>query len=118
MPQIFTRTILKFSTLRACDTEELRQRGAGVGRGHQRFTNEEGVEAGAAETDKVGVGREAGFGHGDAVVGDLIDEFEGGFEADFERFEVAVIDADDFGAGGEGAVEFGFSVHFDERFHF
>ena len=37
---------------------------------------------------------------------------------DFESFEVAVVDADDFGAGGEGAVEFGFRVNFDERLHF
>ena len=33
-------------------------------------------------------------------------------------FEIAIVDADDFGAGGEGAVEFGRGVNFDERLHF
>ena len=39
------------------------------------------------------------------------------FRADGERLEVAIVDADDFRAGGEGAVEFLTGVDFDERLH-
>ncbi len=59
-----------------CRAKELRQSNAGIGRGHQGFADEECVEAGSAEADKIGVGLEAGLGDGDAVVGDFVDEFE------------------------------------------
>jgi hypothetical protein len=104
--------------LRACCTEELRQRFTGIRCGHERFPDEEGVEAGVAEADEIGVGGEAGFGNGDTLVGDLIDQCKGSVDSDFESFEVAIVDADDFGAGGEGEIEFGLGVNLDERLHF
>ena len=118
MPQIFTRTRGILILCGGACAEEFCESVAGIGGEHQGFADEKCVETGAAEADKVGVGGEAGLGDGDAVVGDFVDEFERGVEADFERFEVAIVDADDFGAGGESAVEFGLGVNFDERLHF
>jgi hypothetical protein len=62
--------------------EEVEEGRGGIGCGHQVFTDEEGVEADAAEFDEVGVIVEAGFGHGEAVVGNVLDQFEGDFAVD------------------------------------
>ena len=47
----------------------------------------------------------------------MLDQFEGSFDADVESFQVAIVDADDAGVGGEGAVEFRAGVNFHERLH-
>lgn len=47
----------------------------------------------------------------------MLDQLVGSLHADLERFEVAVVDADDAGIGGKGAIEFGAGVNFDEGFH-
>ena len=80
-------------------------------------TDEESVEAGGAEFHEITVGAQARFAYGDAVVRNPADQFEGGFDADGERPEVAIVNPDDARAGGEGAVKFWGGVNFDERFH-
>ena len=97
--------------------EELGEGEGGVGGLHELFADEEGVEACGAEFDEVGVGAEAGFADGDTIIGNVGDEFEGRFAADFESFQVAIIDTDDACGCGEGAIEFSGSVNFDERLH-
>ena len=79
--------------------------------------DEESIETGGAKLNEIVVGAQAGLADGDAFVGNAADQCEGGFDADGERFEIAVVYADDAGAGGEGAVEFRRGVDLDERFH-
>ena len=40
-----------------------------------------------------------------------------GLERDFEGVQIAIVDADDLGAGGDGGVQFARVVHFHERGH-
>jgi len=70
------------------------------------FTDQESVEAGGTEILKIGVGSQAGFGDGQAMVRDLFDQFEGRFHAHRQGFQVAIVDADDAGIRSEGAIEF------------
>src|SRR6266436_5402262 len=51
------------------------------------------------------------------MVWDAIDQFEGSLNASRESLEVAIIHADEARANGEGSIEFGIRVHFDQRFH-
>ena len=80
-------------------TEEGGERGGGVGREHEAGADEEGVVACVAKLEQFGVGADAGFADGDAVVGNFVDEFERSFYANVERFEIAIVDADDFRTG-------------------
>ncbi len=97
--------------------KEFGEGGGGIGREHQAGADEEGVETRGAQFCQFGGGADAGFADGDAVVGYLVDQFERGFDADIERFQIAVVDADDFCAGGDGAREFFAGVNFDHRLH-
>src|SRR6266849_6567862 len=97
--------------------EELGEGGGGVGGLHEVFADEEGIEACGAEFDEVGAGAEAGFTDRDAFIGNVSDEFEGRFAADFESLQVAIVDTDDACGCGEGAIQFSGSVNFDERLH-
>ena len=63
------------------------------------------------------MGAQAGFADGNAVIRNSADQFERCFDAHGERSEVAVVYADDAGAGGESAVELIGSVNLDERLH-
>lgn len=89
----------------------------GIGSEHEVLADEEGVEADGAKILKISVSAQAGFGNGEAVIGNMLDQVVGSLHADIECFEVAVVDADDAGIGGESAIEFGAGVDFDERFH-
>src|SRR6266446_3578726 len=51
------------------------------------------------------------------MVWDAIDQFERSLNASRESLEVAIIHADEARANGEGSIEFGIRVHFDQRFH-
>jgi len=55
---------------------------------------------------------EAGFADGDAIFWDASDQFERSLDADVERLQVAVVDADDAAANGESAAEFLGRVNF------
>src|SRR4029077_9148224 len=81
------------------------------------LADEECVEACFAEFLQVVVGAESGFADGDAIVGDAFDQFEGSLDADVERLQVAVVDANDAAARGDGTVEFIGRVDLDERLH-
>ena len=70
------------------------------------FSNEKGIETGDAQPLQFVMGMKAGFADGDAVFWNTLDEFEGRFGADGERFEVAVVYTDDAGGGVEGASQF------------
>jgi len=78
------------------------------------LADEEGLVAGGAKKADVGVGMDAGLGDLEDAGGHFGGEVEGGFEVDFEVAKVAVVDADDGGAGFEGAVELFGVVDFDE----
>src|ERR1700720_442632 len=81
------------------------------------LADEESVQAGGAQVRKVLVSAETGLADRDTMIGNLLDELEGSFRANGEGFQVAIIYAEDAGAGGEGAIEFGGGVNFDQRLH-
>ncbi len=81
------------------------------------FADEEGVEACAAKFLKIGVGAEAGFGDGEAVIGDVFDQLERSFHTHGEGFQVTIVYAEDAGLGGQSAVELCAGVNFDEGLH-
>ena len=81
------------------------------------FADEKSVEAGDAEFGEVVVSAQTRFADGDAVVGNAVDQLEGSLDAQVESLQVAIVDADDAGAGGKRAVEFGGGVNLDERLH-
>jgi len=95
----------------------LEERGGGIGGLHEVFANEESVKTGGPEGLQIGVSAQARFGYSDAVIGNVFDQFARDFDVDREGFEIAIVDAEDASAGGQRAVEFGASVHFDERLH-
>jgi len=84
---------------------------------HELFTDEEGIETGGTKLRQIGVSSESRFSDGKAAVRDLLDEFERGFHAHGESFQVAIVDADDSSICGQGAVELLVSVNFDEGLH-
>jgi len=63
------------------------------------------------------VGAQAGFADGVVFLGEVLNEFVGGFHADGESFQVAIVDADNAGVRSERAVEFLARVDFDKRLH-
>jgi len=81
------------------------------------FADEKGVEARGAKLLQIGVSAQTRFGNGEAVVGNVIDQLEGGFPPHGESFQVAIVDAEDASFRGQSAVEFGASVYFNERLH-
>jgi hypothetical protein len=84
---------------------------------HELFTDEEGIETGGTKLRQIGVSAESRFSDGNAAVRDLLDEFERGFHAHGESFQVAIVDSDDSGICGQGAVKLVVSVNFDEGLH-
>src|SRR5271166_5319346 len=97
--------------------EELEECGGGIGSKHEMLADEKGVEARSAKLLKIGVGAKTGFGYREAVVGNVLDQLEGGFTAHREGFQVAIVDAEDAGIHSQRAVEFGAGMNFDERLH-
>ena len=95
----------------------MEESGGGIGGQHEVLADEESIEAHAAKFLEVGVGAEAGFGYGEAVIGNLFDQLERSFHAHREGFQIAIVDADDAGIRGKGAIEFGAGVDFDKRLH-
>src|SRR6266850_156825 len=98
MPQILTRIMAIYLQRSQRRTEERGKRGDGIRRKHEMRANEESVKTGGAKLHEIVVGAQAGFADGD-------------------RREVAVVYADDAGAGAESAVELIGSVNLDERLH-
>lgn len=97
--------------------QEMEEGGGGIGCLHEMLADKEGIEAGGAEMAKIGMGAQARFGHGDAVIGDLLDQFQRGLRVHREGLQIAIVYADDMGFGGEGAIELGACVDFNQRFH-
>lgn len=83
---------------------------------HECFSDENGVTAPVEDFLCVGTGFYSTLADEDDVIWHLFTEGGGGFEVDSEVDEIAVIDADDFCAEVEGAVEFSQVVNFDEAF--
>lgn len=97
--------------------EQMEESDGGIRREHEMFADEERVETRFAEADEIIISAETGFADGDAIVGNVRNEIERGLRRDLERFEVAIVDAEDASAGGEGTVELGAGVNLDERLH-
>lgn len=85
--------------------------GGGVGGFHEGFADEDGMGAAAADAGGVGGGPDAAFADGDDVLGETRDEAFAEAEVGLEDGEVAVVDADEVGAVGDGAVELGLVVN-------
>ena len=79
---------------------------------------EEGVVSGVEESVDIGGGEDAAFADLREGRRDLRREGDRGFERDVEGAQIAVVDADDFGAGTQGDFEFAGVVDFDQRGHF
>ena len=66
----------------------------GVGSKHQACADEERIEPSGAQFRKFSRSANAGFADSNALVGNLFDQFKGRFDTDIERFQVAIVDAD------------------------
>ena len=89
--------------------------GVGVTGTDKGLADERGVEAERAPAaDRRGVA-DAGFGDDEAVVRDQLAQARGPLRIHGERAQVAVVDADHAGAGGEGRLDLAFVVRLDER---
>ena len=95
--------------------DQLRQRLAGVVFFHQRFADEKGIVSGSAQVCQIGGGTNAAFGDSQALLGNFVDQPEGCLQTDFERAQIAAIDADKIAARIEGAVEFLLVMRFAEH---
>ena len=82
---------------------------------HERLADEHGVGTGFEHAEGVGGGFDAAFGDEEDVVWDFLGEAGGGFEVDFEGFEVAVVYADEVGTEFERSFHFAEVVDFDEH---
>src|ERR1700732_4653909 len=107
MPQFFMR-IIAFLAWHGRRAQKIRERGGRVGSEHEVFADEESVKAGSAQAKNIIVGAQAGFTERDTIIGNVIDQLEGRFRANSERFQVAIVYAEDAGVGRECAAEFGF----------
>src|SRR5256885_2262052 len=81
------------------------------------FADEKRVEAGSAQTEKIVVRAGTRFADGDTMFRGAVDQFQGSFRAHRQRFQVAIVYADDASSGGQGAIEFGGRVNFHQSFH-
>src|SRR5229473_3455818 len=61
--------------LRGRRAEKIFERGGGIGCQHEMFADQEGVEAGSAQSNKIVVRAQAGFTYRDTMVGDAADQF-------------------------------------------
>ncbi len=61
--------------LRCRRAEKIGERGGGIGCQHEMFADQEGVEAGSAQSNKIVVRAQAGFTYRDTMVGDATDQF-------------------------------------------
>ena len=95
----------------------MEERGGRIDGRHKVLADEKGIEAGAAKFQQVGVRTKARFGHRRAIVGNVLDEFKGGFPAHRKGLEVTIIDAKDACASAESAIQFRVRVNFDEGLH-
>src|SRR6476646_1435446 len=91
MPQILTRIMVGLDRQRG-PAEEYSQGRRGIWREHETLADKKCVEAGVAESGEVVVGPQAGFAHGDAGVGNALDELERGVHAQVQSLQVAIID--------------------------
>ena len=87
---------------------------ADVGGAHESFADEDGVDAGGFQAEEVGVGADAALADEGDAGGDLVADPEGQVEVGDEAGEVAVVDADEGGAGVEDTGEVGLVVELDE----
>src|SRR5579875_1359659 len=94
---------------------ERTQGGSSIGSAHQRFTDKKSVEASFAEQVDIGMRVNAAFGHADRARRHEVTQAQGSIERDFERFEIAIVDTDDFRARIDGFRELLLVVYFDKR---
>ena len=81
----------------------------------QRFTDEEGVEAGGAKTVDIRSRLDSTFRHAECAVRNLPRQTLRRAEVDSEIAQIAVVDADDASASADGAGQLRFIVYFDQR---
>ena len=86
--------------------KQILQSSGGIVGSHERLTDQEGVESSATQQFDVGVGGDATFTHAYNARWHEIAETERGVERDVEGIEIAVIDANEFGAGIDRFGEF------------
>ena len=79
------------------------------------LADQEGVIAGGPEQGDIGGGMNAAFTDQNGAAGHVWREIERGLERDVEGREIAIVNADEVGAGGDGGVEFGAVMDLDER---
>ena len=72
------------------------------------------ISAGAEQIN-IGSTANAALGHTNGRGGHAGTQVKGGFKRDVERFEIAVVDPDDLGAGIDGPAEFNLIMNFDKR---
>ena len=85
---------------------QLSQSAGGVAGFHEVFADQEGVVAGGAQADDIGGVVDAAFADQERAGGHVFGESERGIQSDFEGGEIAIVDADEVGAGVDGGVEF------------
>ncbi len=85
---------------------------------HERFADEDSTDAGGFETFDVGAIADSALADENHIGRDLVAEFQGVFEVGLERAEVAIVDANEIGPGGENARELIGIMEFDEGVHF
>src|SRR6186713_2618525 len=81
---------------------------------HEGFADQDGVASAVEHALGVGALLETAFADEDDVFGHFLAQLLGGREVDFEGVEIAVIDADEFRAEFEGAIQLLAGVNFDE----
>lgn len=95
----------------------MEERCGGIRSGHEVFADKKTIKTGMAQLEKVGLGVQTGFSYGEAIVGNVLDQFERSLHADSKSFQVAVVDAYDPSVGQERVVEFSAGVNFDQGLH-
>src|SRR5262245_9926134 len=95
--------------------QELADRLDGAGGAHQGLAEQERGDAGALQALDVLVQRDPRLGHHHRPGGDVGQELEGRLDVHLERVEVAVVDADQLGAGLDRGLDLLLVVDLDER---
>src|SRR5512132_368387 len=98
-------------------TKQSGESGTRVGCTHERFADQERVDAVAAHLRHVAVRDNAALGHDDPIGGDSRQQLERRMQRHAEGPQVAVVDADQRRRQAERACELRCVVHFDQHVH-
>ena len=101
----------------AVSREQPARRRRHVGFAHQALADEDGAHADLRQTLDIVRAKDAALADDDAVARHQRRQRLGHGERDVEGAQVAVVDADEPGAEGQGALELAGVVHLDERVH-